>query len=189
MLRLNIDRTPAWHELGFGVRVHCRFVGSTLLGAARSEAHAMARALRDDRVALILAGLDPDNLPNLEDAHVLSGVAETLLAKLLARQVIFEWQGVLAASDNPSDRTPAAVTAQTVGDLMEIPAMSAAFMAAVTKAVGEVIAEGEDCGTAPNGISEAVPLTAKDAASSDSPVPPASEATAESSAHTSTIDQ
>jgi len=176
MIRLNLSREAAWHDLGHGVRVHCRWVGSTLLGAARSEAHAMARALRDDRAALILAGLDPEHLPDLENEHVLAGIAETLLAKLLARLVIFEWEGVLAASQEPDDRTPAAVTPETIGDLMELPAIAAAFMAKVTRPLAELVAEGKGSGSAPNGTSAAGPDIAKAAGTMGSPAPAGSAA-------------
>jgi hypothetical protein len=170
MLRLGLPREPRWLDLGYGVRVRVRPINAAVLGAARSEAQALGRQLRDDRTALLLAGLDPANLPNLDDEHALAGIAEALLAKILARATIEAWEGVLARDgDGPAEPTPAAIA-----DLMEFPHMAAAFLARSTAPLDALVTEGNGSGTAPNGTMAAVPPTATGAETSGSPAPAAS---------------
>jgi hypothetical protein len=167
MLRLGLPREPRWLDLGYGVRLRVRPFNAAVLAAARSEAHALGRALRDNRAALLLAGLDPANLPDLEDEHVLAGVAETLLVKILARHVVDDWQGVLAADGSAA----APLNDATLGELLDIPAMAGAFLRQATEPFAALVAEGNGSGAAPSGTSAAAPDTAKGAGNTGSPAP------------------
>ncbi|MFO1058493.1 MAG: hypothetical protein U1E53_16190 [Dongiaceae bacterium] len=72
MQRLGMPRESRWLDLGYGVRVRVRPFNAAVLAAVRNEAGQLACLIRDNRTALFLAGLDPANLPDLEDEHVMA---------------------------------------------------------------------------------------------------------------------
>jgi hypothetical protein len=170
MLRLGMPREPRWLDLGYGVRVLVRPFNAAVLAAVRNEAGQLAREIRDNRMALFLAGLDPANLPDLDDEHVISGLAEAMLVKILGRQVIEAWEGVLQADGS----APAPVTPEAVNELLDLPAMAVAFLRQATEPIAALVAEGNGSGAAPNGTMAAAPAIATGAGTTSSPAPAAS---------------
>ncbi|MFO1058494.1 MAG: hypothetical protein U1E53_16195 [Dongiaceae bacterium] len=97
-------------------------------------------------------------------------MAETLLVKILGRQVIEAWEGVQLADGSG----PAPVTPEAVNELLDLPAMAVAFLRQATEPIAALVAEGNGSGVAPNGTMAAAPTTARGAGTTGWPAPAAS---------------
>jgi hypothetical protein len=122
MLRLDLDRAPAWLALAPGVRVLAEPVSTSLMIAARAE---VARHVADD-----------------SDRETL-GLA---MAKALGRLAIREWEGV-----GDADGHPAPVTPEGVDALMGVPGVFEAFQARVMGPAMLIVAEKNASAPSPSG--------------------------------------
>lgn len=144
MIRLNLSREPSWLDLGHDVRVRVAPLTTSLMAAARSD--------------LAVAAL-PEGASN-------ETIAVTM-AKVLARLVVLEWEGVGDAEGNPVPITPEGIDA-----LLDIlPIFEAFQLRYVSKGL---LLEAEKNGSAPspNGTSAGATSIADPAAAFAANVPP-----------------
>lgn len=133
MLRLDLSREPRWYDLGSGVRVRARPVGSAIMMAARAE-----------------QGMpDPDAGP---EAYAYA------FARALARLAILDWEGV-----GDADGAPAPVTADTVEALMDVWPVFERWQAVYVTPGLLLDAEKNASAPSPNGTSAGAPTTARPA--------------------------
>lgn len=182
MLRLNLPEQPYWIALaGLQLRFHVRPLTTALMAAARAKATRAVGDLVEQVRAVREAGGDVVGLPDLDDQEHRTGLARMELIKALARAAIIDWAGVYPASGDD----PAAVTDQTVGDLMRIYPIGEMFESAYVAGHELLSAEKNACGPALGGTGAAGPTTAGDAATTDRPAPTADAEQVASAALTS----
>ena len=125
MIRLDLSREPRWLDLGHGVRLRVGPLTTSLMAAARS----------DPTVTSLPEGASNETIA-------------VAMAKVLARLVVLEWEGVGDAEGNPVHVTPEGIDA-----LLDIlPIFEAFQLRYVSKGL---LLEAEKNGSAPsaNGIS------------------------------------
>lgn len=184
MIRLNLPREPYWLPLdGLTLRLKVRPISTAVMDAAQARAVAMSAEIALQRRALREAGQDAGHLPDLDDPVVRQGVGETVALKALARSVIIDWKGVFQADGV----TPAAVTDDTVNQLMDIWPVARAFRAQYVSVKTVLDAEKNASTPAPSGTGAAGRDTADSAMPTGCPVPAASEDQTESAAPTTNM--
>ena len=149
MIRLNLQREPAWLELLPGVRVLVRPITSALVMAARQVA--------------------ADRVPGLTRGIPLA-IAERTSAFLtaLAEMAITEWQGV-----GDTDGNDLAVSAAGIRALLELPPVAEAFNARYFAPSLLLDAEKNVSTAAPSGTGPADTAIAATVPTPDSPAPTA----------------
>lgn len=109
MLRLDMTRKPAWHDMPGGVRLQLLPITTAL----------MAEARRDPDVVEALAGVPPeaDEAPEADPAVARAADEAVAIpfAVALARLAIVEWEGVGDAKGAPVEPGP-----ETIPALMDI---------------------------------------------------------------------
>ena len=108
MLRLNLKKEPYWMDLPSGVRVRVRPLSTAIMNAAQSLVIKQIKEIQAEEAA--------EMRPNMEVESIRYGLSEALLVKALAQAAIIEWEGVM----QPAGDAPAAITQQSVADLMDI---------------------------------------------------------------------
>lgn len=144
MLKLNLKRTPAWHDLGHGVRILCAPATTSVLGDARRAPEVLA--------------LQPEPAEDGGAPRMDAAMREALalaMARAIAQAVILDWEGVGDDEGNPLPPTPDGITA-----LLDLRPMFEAFQVCVV-APGMML-WSEKNGSAPsrNGTTAGAPITA-----------------------------
>lgn len=91
MLRLNLSREPAWHDLGHGVRLLCAPITTAVRYQVRHDPQVVAS--RGEAV-------DEDGLPVLDDLG--RALLSLAAAKAMAKAIVLDWEGVGDADGNPT---------------------------------------------------------------------------------------
>ena len=156
-IRLGLPREPRWLDLAGTARVLMRPPTTALISAAQHAAMAEADAIRAGQEGLIAAGADVDGL-DLDDPHIVAGLAHELMVQALARYLVTDWQGVFDAEGNAL-----AFDAKLLPRLMAIEDVAAAFWRHVLEPERRRAAEGNASAPSPNGISAGALDTAPDA--------------------------
>ena len=143
MLTLDLPAEPYWFDLPRGVRVQIKPVTTAVMAAAQAAA---SRRLGAAKAGAGDGGIDPD---------MAKGLAFAFLVKALARHAVVAWEGVGDKHGAPLNPTP-----DNIERLMNLDDMAAAFWDRATSPVAAVTAEGNGCGPAPSGTSDAGPSTA-----------------------------
>ena len=179
MIRLNLPREPFWLPLdGLTLRLKVRPISTAVMDLAQARALAMVADIAAQRRALREAGQDTRHLPDLDDPVVRQGLGETVALKALARSVILDWDGVF----QPDGVTPAAVTDDTVNQLMDLWPVAKAFRGQYVNSRILLDAEKNASTPAPAGTGAAGRDIADSAMSTACPAPEASEPPPESAA-------
>ena len=185
MIRLNLPREPYWLPLdGLTLRLNVRPISTAVMDAAQARAVAMIAEISAHRRALREAGQDTSHLPDLDDPVVRQGLGETVALKALARTVIMGWEGVF----QPDGVTPAAVTDDTVNQLMDIWPVARAFRAQYVAPRAVLDAEKNGSTPAPNGTGAAGRDTADSAMPRAPLAPVANGAATDAAAPTTSTD-
>lgn len=100
MLRLNLSRKPAWYDLGYGIRLLCAPVTTSILNDAR---HA------DEVEALRPKPADGEDAAPLDGRA--AGALSIASAKALARAVVLDWEGIGDETGEKAEVTPDAIDA------------------------------------------------------------------------------
>lgn len=116
MIRLDIKKEPYWLELAAEVRVKVKPLTSALMHMAQAGAVRTLLAMQKERKALLESGADVSHLPDLENEYVRHSVSDVVLNTELAKCAILAWENVVV----PETETPATLTPEHVGELMEI---------------------------------------------------------------------
>jgi hypothetical protein len=164
-IRLGLPRTPRWLELAGTARVLVRPATTALISAAQHAAMAEADAIHAGRQGLLDAGAEVDGL-DLDDPHIVAGLAHDLMVRALARYLVTDWEGIFDRDGNalPFD-------AALLPQLMAIEDVAAAFWAHMLEPERRRIAEGNVSAPSPNGISAGALDTAEAAATPDATAP------------------
>ena len=104
MLRLDMTRKPAWHDMPGGVRLKLLPITTAL----------MAEARRDPDVVAALETVPPE-ADDAEASRATDEAVAILFAVALARLAIVEWEGVGDAKGSPVEPGP-----ETIPALMDI---------------------------------------------------------------------
>lgn len=160
-IRLGLPRAPRWIDLAGTARVLLRPATTALISAAQHAAMAEADAIHAARSGLQAAGAAIDGL-DLDDPHIVAGLAHELMVQALARYLVADWDGVFDADGNPL-----AFDAKLLPRLMAIEDVAAAFWKHVLEPERRRVLEGNASAPSPNGISAGAP----DIASAASPMP------------------
>lgn len=152
LLTLDLPTEPYWLDLPHKVRVRVRPLDTALFEAARARGMRKVRELVEHVAAVREAGGDVSGLPDLADADVISGLAQSMLMTALAEIGIVAWEGVKAP-----------LSADAAAKLMRRHDVATAFFAAYLAPVAAASAEGNASAAGLDGISEPGGATAKDA--------------------------
>lgn len=112
MLRLDMTRKPAWHDMPGGVRLKLLPITTALMAEARRDP-GVAEALRGAPVETTLPDADGDADPDA--ARALDEAIAIPFAVAIARLAIMDWKGVGDAKGNPVAPEP-----ETIAALMDI---------------------------------------------------------------------
>jgi len=153
-IRLGLPREPRWIDLAGTARVLVRPATTALISAAQHAAMAEADAIHAARSGLQAAGAEVDGL-DLDDPHIVAGLAHDLMVRALARYLIADWEGVFDAEGNTLAFDP-----KLLSQLMAIEDVAAAFWKHVLEPERRRSAEGNASAPSPNGISAGAPDTA-----------------------------
>ena len=135
MLRLDLNSSPHWLDLGHGVRIRVAPLTTALMVAARSDAAVEAL---------------PDTATDEERALA--------FAKAIARRAVSEWEGVGDADGNPVPVTLAGIDA-----LLEVWPIFEAFQAVYVSKGLLLDAEKNVSAPSPTGTSAGATVTARPA--------------------------
>jgi hypothetical protein len=153
-IRLGLPRAPRWLDLAGTARVLVRPATTALISAAQHAAMAEADAIRAGHDGLLAAGADVHGL-DLDDPHIVAGLAHDLMVRALARYLVTDWQGVLDADGNALAFDP-----KLLPQLMAIEDVAAAFWKHVLEPERRRVLEGNGSAPSPNGTSAGAPDTA-----------------------------
>ena len=185
LLRLGRPREPYWISLPLGVQVKVRPVTTAMWTAAQTRAQREVRALVEDLERRREAGVAMADLPDVEDEAVRIGLAQSMLARSLARDAIVEWQGVGDAEGNP-----VAVTPERAAELVDQEfAIAEAFLRQYLADDAAVSAEGNASAPAPGGTGAAGAATARSAGRAGSRAPKANAGRTGNGAPTSSTNR
>lgn len=167
MIRLDLKTEPYWIELVEGVRVKVWPLTPGLFSACQLYAHTevQKRVTKWDEKK----GSNAGNIGlNLDDDNIRSGLISEYMATFLAVNSIIEWEGVL----HPKGDDIVPVCEEKITALFQIFGVASTFYAKYTRAMDEVLTEGNGSGPAQSGTSQkaAGPGTAKGAKTKTSPV-------------------
>lgn len=165
MLRLNLKKDPYWLELPAGVKLKVRPLSTALMSMAQSSVIKQIASWRQERSSRMDAGVDANEIPDVDDEHTRFGLSESLLIKALAHGALIEWEGVM----DESGKTPAPLSPKTINDLMDIWFIAQEFWKQYTNSLLILETEGNASGLAAHGTSAAGPDIAKDATTKNSP--------------------
>ena len=163
-IRLGLPREPRWLDLAGTARVLVRPATTALISAAQHAAMAEADAIRAGQEGLIAAGADVDGL-DLDDPHIVAGLAHDLMVRALAKYLVTDWDGVFDAEGKALAFDP-----KLLPQLMAIEDVAAAFWKHVLEPERRRVLEGNGFAPSPNGISAGAPDIAA-AASRDAGAP------------------
>jgi hypothetical protein len=164
-IRLGLPREPRWIALAGTARVLVRPASTALISAAQHAAMAEADAIRAGRQGLLDAGAEIDGL-DLDDPHIVAGLAHDLMVRALARYLVTDWDGVFDAEGSALAFDP-----KLLPQLMAVEDVAAAFWKHVLEPERRRAAEGNASAPSPNGILAGAPDIA--AAAIPGVVPPA----------------
>jgi hypothetical protein len=156
-IRLGLPREPRWIDLAGTARVLVRPATTALISAAQHAAMADADSIHAARSGLQAAGAEVDGL-DLDDPHIVAGLAHDLMVRALARYLITDWDGVFDAEGKALAFDP-----KLLPQLMAIEDVAAAFWKHVLEPERRRAAEGNAFAPSPHGISAGAPDTAPDA--------------------------
>lgn len=165
MLKLDIKKEPYWLELQAEVRLKVKPLTSAIMHLAQAQAVRTMLAAQTERKARLESGADVTDLPDLENEHVRHSVSETVLITQLARHAILAWENVVV----PGTETPAELTPDHVGELMDIWFINQEFGKKYMRQMDLLEAEGNGSRPARNGTSAAGRATARTARKKTSP--------------------
>ena len=148
-------------ELGYGVTVTVKPVTTWVHRAAQHSAERMVRELAYEGGLIEAAGGSIHDIPDLHQREGMLGLRDQMMLQALARHAIVSWQGI-----GDEGGAALAVTPEAIDALMrDHPTIAARFEAEYLRELGEMYAEGNGSGVAPNGTSAAAPATAATASS------------------------
>ena len=153
-IRLGLPRELRWIDLAGTARVLIRPATTALISAAQHAAMAEADAIRAGRQGFLDAGAAVDGF-DLDDPHIVAGLAHDLMVRALARYLITDWDGVFDADGNAL-----AFDQKLLPQLMAIEDVAAAFWKHVLEPERRRIAEGNVSAPSPNGTLVGAPDTA-----------------------------
>ena len=165
MIKLDLKKEPYWLELAADVRVKVKPLTSAIMHMAQAQAVRALLALQKERKTLLESGGDVSHLPDLENELVRHSVSDVTLNTELAKHAILAWENVLV----PETETPAALTAEHVGDLMDIWFINQEFGKKYMRQLEVLEQEGNASRPAANGTSAAGRATARTARKKNSP--------------------
>jgi hypothetical protein len=172
MIRLDIKKEPYWLELAAEVRLKVKPLTSAIMHMAQAEAVRTLLAMQKERKTLLESGSDASHLPDLENELVRHSVSDVVLNTALAKHAILAWENVLV----PETETPATLTPEHVGELMEIWFINQEFGKKYMRQLELLEAEGNVSRPAVNGTSAAGRATARTARKKNSPAAEESQA-------------
>jgi hypothetical protein len=182
LIKLTLPKEPYWLDLGLGVRIKVRPCTSAIFYQARARMNQRLQALGEQWRQSKEAGLNTDNLPNLDDESTREALAEQYLTLGLAEAAILEWEGVLEADGDAI----AQVESQNIRDLFDAYWMIAERFRQQYTGMRELLdAEKNASGPESSGTSETGPSTADAAKSKTYPAPEGKPMTNASAALTS----
>ncbi|MCC6718769.1 MAG: hypothetical protein IT555_12865 [Acetobacteraceae bacterium] len=150
-IRLGLPREPRWVALAGTARVLVRPATTALISAAQHAAMAEADAIRAGRQGLLDAGAAVDGF-DLDDPHIVAGLAHDLMVRALARCLITDWDGVFDAEGNALAFDP-----KLLPQLMAIEDVAAAFWKHFLEPERRRVLEGNASAPSPNGTSAGAP--------------------------------
>ena len=150
-IRLGLPREPRWVDLAGTARVLVRPATTALISAAQHAAMAEADAIRAARDGLLDAGAAVDGL-DLDDPHIVAGLAHDLMVRALARYLVTDWDGVFDAEGKAL-----AFDQKLLPQLMAIEDVAAAFWKHFLEPERARAAEGNAFAPSPNGTLAGAP--------------------------------
>jgi len=147
-VRLGLAVEPYWLELAHGVRVHVRPLTAVIYQAARYKASDRLRRIKVEQQEITALGGAVSGLPDLDDLVAAGAMLQTLIARELAHLGMIDWEGVVAADDDPAPCTYA-----TREDLMMLPGIADEFVETYSAPLIALFAEGKSLPPSLNGNS------------------------------------
>lgn len=134
MIKLGLPTEPYWMNLIDGVRLFVVPCDTILYQAARAKSVRLGRELAVDWREKRAAGIEVDNLSDLD---ISAGLSDFYFARELMLSALREWEGVLDQSGSA-----ASVNEENVSDLMRIPGLANLFLDKYSQPYEAVIVEG-----------------------------------------------
>lgn len=179
MIRLGLDWSPRWVDLGEGVRLKMRFATSIEQAAAEASAQKRIRAAVAGREAFDDIGVDLGiTAEQLDDPIWILGLTRYLIACELAAMVIVDWEGVLSDAGEK-----ARLGRGELAELLKLEFVRHGFEREAFRYVELIRVEGGKSEPSPTGSAAVGATTAETVRNSDFPAPTGSQAPTGNSVH------
>jgi hypothetical protein len=175
-VRLQKKREPYWMKQGpimesYGVRLKVKPQDGAIQSLMQTTAAKELRELVEAVKKVKEEGGKVVGLLDLTDPVIRESYFRVLQRKHAALHAIVEWEGILAASDDPNDQTPAPINEQTITDFINLPGIGIEFERLYDEPIMEMMVERNFSTPAPSGTTEAGENTVPSANGKDSLAP------------------